>query len=177
MPKKTAGMMAVLAVVIVGFLAQSAGTAPTLTAQDYAEIDQLYARYSYGVDTQADDGWMYAQTFTTDGEFDFGAPSGPAVGREQLREMARPGGVWDQGSGGQPRSWHVPSNIMVEPTADGARGSAYLLLVSGSEAGVPVVTGRGIYTDEIVKTTEGWRFKKRAFHAGDFPPDMRHSAQ
>ena len=175
MPRKTAVVMAVLAVALVGFLAQDARTAPTLTAQDHAEINQLYARYSYGVDTQADDGWMYARTFTEDGEFEFGAPE-PAMGRAQLRELARPGGGWDQGSGGQ-RSWHVLSNILIEPTADGANGTAYLLLVSGSEAGAPVVTGRGIYTDELVKTAEGWLFKKRAFHAGDFPPDMRQTAQ
>ena len=175
MPKKTAVAMAVIALALVGFLAQDAGTAPTLTAQDHAEINQLYARYSYGVDTQADDGWLYARTFTEDGEFEFGAPE-PAKGRAQLRELARPGGGWDQGSGGQ-RSWHVLSNILIEPTADGANGTAYLLLVSGSEAGVPVVTGRGIYTDELVKTAEGWLFENRAFHAGDFPSDMRQTAQ
>ena len=66
---------------------------------------------------------------------------------------------------------------MIEPTGDGAKGTAYLLLVSGSDGGAPVVTGRGIYTDEIVKTAEGWLFKKRAFHAGDFPSDMRQTAQ
>ena len=175
MPRKTAVAMAVIALALVGFLAQDAGTAPTLTAQDHAEINQLYARYCYGIDTQADDGWLYARTFTEDGEFEFGAPE-PAKGRAQLRELARPGGGWDQGSGGQ-RSWHVPSNILIESTADGAKGTAYLLLVSGSEAGAPVVTGRGIYTDELVKTAEGWLFKKRAFHAGDFPSDMRQTAQ
>ena len=176
MPRNAAVVIVVLALAVVGFLAQGVNTAPTLTVEDHLEINQLYARYSYGVDTQADDGWMYARTFTEDGEFEFGAPE-PAKGRAQLRELARPGGSWDQGSGGQPRSWHVPSNILIEPTADGARGTAYLLLVSGSEAGAPVVTGRGIYTDEIVKTAEGWLFKKRAFHAGDFPSDMRQTAQ
>lgn len=176
MRTKTAGLLAVIALALVGFLAQDAGTAPALTAQDQAEIHQLYARYSYGVDTQADDGWMYARTFTEDGEFDYGAPQ-PAQGRAELRELARPGGGWDQGTGGQPRSWHVPSNIMIEPTADGATGTAYLLLVSGSEAGAPVVTGRGIYTDELVKTAEGWLFKKRAYHPEDFPTDLRQTAQ
>ena len=177
MTRKTTAVLAVLAVVLIGFLAQDVNTAPTLTVEDHLEINQLYARYSYGVDTQADDGWLYARTFTEDGEFEFGAPSGPARGRDQLRELARPGGAWDQGSGGQPRSWHVPSNIMIEPTADGARGTAYLLLVSGSEGSAPVVTGRGIYTDEIVKTAEGWLFKKRAYHPGDFPADLQLTAQ
>ena len=176
MTRKTAVGLTVLAVVLVGFLARDASTAPTLTAQDHAEINQLYARYSFGVDTQADDGWLYARTFTADGEFDYGAPQ-PARGRAELRELARPGGAWDQGAGGQPRSWHVPTNILIEPTADGARGTAYLLLVNGAEAGGPVITGRGIYTDEIVKTSEGWLFNKRAYHPEDFPTDLRLTAQ
>ena len=176
MTRKTAVGLTVLAVVLIGFLARDASTATTLTAQDHAEINQLYARYSFGVDTQADDGWLYARTFTEDGEFDYGAPQ-PARGRAELRELARPGGAWDQGAGGQPRSWHVPTNILIEPTAGGARGTAYLLLVNGAEAGGPVITGRGVYTDELVKTSEGWLFNKRAYHPEDFPTDLRLTAQ
>lgn len=176
MHRKMTGLLVVIALALVAFLARDASTAATLTAQDHAEINQLYARYSYGVDTQADDGWLYARTFTEDGEFHYGAPQ-PARGRAELRELARPGGGWDQGTGGQPRSWHVPTNILIEPTADGAQGTAYLLLVNGAEAGGPVITGRGIYTDEIVKTSEGWLFKSRAYHPEDFPADLRLTAQ
>ena len=103
MRRQMTGLLVVIALALVAFLAQDASTAATLTAQDHAEIDQLYARYSYGVDTQADDGWLYARTFTEDGEFDYGAPQ-PARGRTELRELARPGGAWDQGAGGQGRA-------------------------------------------------------------------------
>ena len=176
MRRQMTGLLVVIALAFVAFMARDTSTAATLTAQDHAEINQLYARYSYGVDTQADDGWLYARTFTEDGEFDYGAPQ-PARGRTELRELARPGGVWDQGAGGQPRSWHVPTNILIEPTAGGARGTAYLLLVNGAEAGGPVITGRGVYTDELVKTSEGWLFKSRAYHPEDFPTDLRLTAQ
>ena len=60
---------------------------------------------------------------------------------------------------------------------DGARGTAYLLLVNGATAGGPVITGRGVYTDELVKTSEGWLFRKRAYHPEDFPTDLRLTAQ
>ena len=62
MTRKTAVVLAVLAVVLIGFLAQDVNTAPTLTVEDHLEINQLYARYSYGVDTQANDGLLYART-------------------------------------------------------------------------------------------------------------------
>ena len=176
MRRKTTASLVVIALAFVAFLARDARTAATLTAQDYAEIHQLYARYNYGVDAQADDGWLYARAFTEDGEFDWGPPE-PTRGRDALRELARPGGSWDQDARGQRRPWHVPTNILIEPTADGARGTAYLLLVNGAEAGGPVITGRGVYTDEIVRTAEGWLFKKRAYHPGDFPADLQLTAQ
>ena len=175
MRTRTVGVVLLFALVLVGLVSKSARTAPTLTAQDYAEIDQLYARYSHAIDAQTDDGWMYARVFTEDGVFDFGAPTGPVEGRQQLREMAKPNGVWD--SAGQPRAWHFATNIMIESTTEGAKGSAYVVLIGDSESGQPVVTGKGIYTDLLVKTSEGWFFKKRSYMAGAFPSDVVPSAQ
>src|SRR5262249_13646043 len=40
---------------------------PVLTAEDYAQIEQLYARYGYGVDSGEDRGYFWANMFTPDG--------------------------------------------------------------------------------------------------------------
>jgi hypothetical protein len=40
---------------------------PVLTADDYAQIEQLYARYGPGVDQGEDDGYWWANMFTPDG--------------------------------------------------------------------------------------------------------------
>jgi hypothetical protein len=48
---------------------RSSGGAGTLSGQDYAEIQQLIARYSYVLDTCSNDGYDYADLYTDDGVF------------------------------------------------------------------------------------------------------------
>jgi hypothetical protein len=70
-------MRHVLIVVLVaaGFLgargdaAQRRPNVRPLTTLDIIEIQQLAIRYAYGLDSGADDGHMYADVFTPDGEF------------------------------------------------------------------------------------------------------------
>ena len=53
---------------------------------------------------------------------------------------------------------------MIDPSPEGARGSAYFTQISAGEEGKPPVMGiTGIYTDVLVKTSEGWKFKSRSF--------------
>jgi SnoaL-like domain len=128
----------------------------TLTAADYVEIQQLVARYSYAVDTHADNGYAYADPFTPDGFF------GKTKGREALAELAR---TTQKDRGGPAYTRHFLTNVIIYPTPDGARGSQYLMAIDVSEAGKPssVVHG-GRYDDEYVKTPVGWRFKSRQLH-------------
>ena len=51
---------------------------PTLTPSDYLQIQQLVARYSYALDTGADNGYAYADLFAE------GASFGNARSRDQL---------------------------------------------------------------------------------------------
>ena len=44
-------------------------SAPPLSALDRIEIEQLAIRYAYALDSGADNGYMYADVFTPDGEF------------------------------------------------------------------------------------------------------------
>jgi uncharacterized protein (TIGR02246 family) len=129
----------------------------TLTALDYAEIQQLYGRYAVGYDSG--NGEMWAGVFTPDGTFEL--PGGKTLaGRKQLAEFAAAPG----NNKGPTNVFHVNSNITIEPSADGATGVAYVMLVNIGESGKPsALTGGGIYRDVFVKTAEGWRIKKRVF--------------
>ena len=152
MKKKLMGVMLfVLGALVVVVFQQIGQTAPALTALDYAEIHQLYAQYAVGVDSLAQDGEMFASVFTNDGEV------GRARGHDQLLEMAdrlkrdrAENGI----AVGIPI--HYLTNLYLMPTADGATGVAYHLGMRGEEPDTL------IYHDELVKTPEGWRFKKRS---------------
>lgn len=117
-----------------------------LTADDYLEIQQLYVKYAHTIDLGDAEGW--ADTFTPDGVF------AGSKGRDQLIEFAE--GIY--GRGGTTRHWN--SQVLITPTAEGADGSCYLLMVDTATQ-PPNITVSGIYRDKLVKTANGWRFKSR----------------
>jgi hypothetical protein len=62
---------------------------------------------------------------------------------------------------------------LIEPSPEGARGSAYFFNVPTPEPNKPAaITGTGTYQDVLVRTAEGWRFKQRTFYANALPPSM-----
>ena len=139
---------------------QRGGAVKPLSAQDILEIQQLGSKYAYGLDTGADNGYYYANVFTTDGSF------GNTVGRDKLAALAGEGGGRLKLRGYQ----HIISNFIVEPTAEGAVGSQYVqVLTVGGQGKPPMVDHGGRYEDVYVKTAEGWRIKKRT-HVPTFPP-------
>ena len=77
----------VLGASVLSLSGRSQSTAP-LTALDRIEIEQLAIRYTYGLDTTADNGYMYADVFTPDGEF-VGRQVPLTQGREALARVAR----------------------------------------------------------------------------------------
>jgi hypothetical protein len=134
--------------------AQSAGT---LTAQDHADIQQLYARYNEAIDSGDAEG--YAATFTADGIF-----NNNYKGKEGLLNFMQ---QWTtKMNGGSRRHWNT--NLLITPTAEGATGSVYLMLLDVSQR-PPVIASTAKYSDTLVKTPQGWRFKTRATR-GDAPP-------
>ena len=136
----------------------------TLSAQDYAEIEQLYIRYNWAFDSGAENGMAWAKTFTPDGEFVMGPNK--TAGREQLAQFNA------KASSAAPRApHHFVTNIRIEPSAEGARGGAYFFHVPTPEPNKPAgITSTGAYEDTIVKTAEGWRFKQRKFYPNAMPP-------
>ncbi|MBI4265102.1 MAG: nuclear transport factor 2 family protein [Acidobacteria bacterium] len=153
---KMAAMTCAAAAALVAVQAQQ----PTrLMPEDYTEIQQLYARYTHGFDTAADNGNMFADVFTPNGvlmNFD----GMTYEGRAMLAELARR----TSGGKGPTNATQFIYNVLVEPTPDGALGKSYVVIAQFSEPGesAAVSTG-GQYHDMLVKTAEGWRIQRRTF--------------
>ena len=129
--------------------------APGLTPLDYIEIQQLAIRYSYGLDTGADNGYMYADVFTPDGEF-VGRQVPLTQGREALARVAR-----SVRKANRMYVRHFIANHVIEPSVEGATGKVYLRVVDCEEWQPSSIYIGGHYEDVYVKTTEGWRIKRR----------------
>jgi hypothetical protein len=120
------------------------GKRGSLTAQDYTEIQMLYAQYNHSIDSGDVEG--YVALFTPDGSFNNNS------GHEGLRTFMK------NRNGGTRRHWNT--NLLITPTPEGAKGAVYLMFV---DVGMkpPAITSAGRYEDSLVKTAQGWRFKQR----------------
>jgi hypothetical protein len=138
-----------------------------LTPIDYVEIRQLVARYAYAVDTGADNGNVYASLFASDGAF-ADRMGRETKGREALAALAR------RNTRGPQSAFHFIVNHVIEPTPEGAAGKEYLLQLRIGEGERPNgIFGGGHYDDVYVKTTDGWRFKRRQFVPSEGGPRPR----
>jgi hypothetical protein len=145
--QRIVGRLSVSLVVLSSLLAVDTARAQghgSLTTQDYIDIQQLYARYNVAID--AGNAEAYADTFTTDGVFN------TFNGREALLGFAR--GY----KGINSRHWNT--NLVITPSPEGAKGSVYLFLLDVSTK-PPSISTAIQYDDTLVKTSLGWRFKKR----------------
>lgn len=148
--------LALLAAVFIGGSSTAFAQGGQLTAQDLVDIQQLYAKYNWALD--AGDSQAYAATFTPDGVFNT-----TNVGKDGLVKFAD---TFHAGLGSHVRHWNT--NLLITPTATGAAGQVYLILVDFATKPASIVTSAA-YTDEMVKTPQGWRFKKRQTK-GDVAP-------
>ena len=127
-----------------------------LTAQDYAEIEQLYWSYNHGSDFRDAD--LFLSAFTADAVFKVGPRT--FSGRDELaayRVERHAGQTGDTGLRHWNNSWRIV------PTADGAEARVYFLVVNVG-GGQPVTAASGYYDDTYVKTADGWRFKTRTIN-------------
>jgi hypothetical protein len=129
--------------------------ATILSPQDYVEIQQLYVRVANAIDSKESNGRVAGDLFTADGVFRSG--SWEIVGAEKIAEAI------NNGPGGA-KLRHVTTNIVIDPTPEGARVHAYLTIfaMGSSDSGqAPSVSSFGVYDDNVVKTPNGWRIKHR----------------
>ena len=149
--KTFASLIAVTLLSLAAMVTQAAN----LTPADYAEIEQLYAQYNLALDGGDAEAWV--ATFTPDGTFN------TSSGREGLLRFAKD---WhEKRNGANRRHWN--SNLRLIGTPEGAQGTVYLMLMDVSTRPASVAL-TGTYSDTLVKTADGWRFKKRLVK-GDTP--------
>lgn len=143
-----------------------------LTADDYAEIEQLVVRYAWTLDHCTNGGYDYADLYVEDGQFsaaeEWGTTSNEqrmfiATGRDAL---ARAAGGGEDGECADPEEFlgtgitHLVSNHLITPTRDGAVGRHRLIAVG--ICGYPhLMELQGGYEDVYVKTEQGWKFQSR----------------
>ena len=143
--------------------AQGTGSASSgaLTAQDYADIQQLYWRYNHGADFG--DAELSASAFTDDAVFKIRAGQ-EAVGRDEIVAFMSGSFAGKVGDIGR-RHWN--SSWRITPSAEGAQGRTYWLVLDVS-TGEATHSSTGYYDDVFVKTSDGWRIKSRTlnFDAG-----------
>lgn len=149
-----------------GGIALQAQSKGTLSAGDMAEIQVLYARYAQAFDSGNKD--AYGGVFTPDGVF--------MVGTDRV--LTGPKEIASLISGprrDRPKIFHVNSNVVIDPSPEGAKGSVYVVLMDLTKN--PAITGGGVYEDTLVKTKDGWRFKKRIYYAEPGPAAAKPATQ
>src|SRR5262245_7793854 len=140
--------------------------------QDYIDIQNLYSTYTRFTDMGGEgDGSDYASLFTSDGEVATNTGSASIKGTDALKKMIK--GFHGQLQKNGWSSRHTYSNLVITPTPDGAKGSVYFMVFNVT-AEPPVVDHSGLAEDWLVKTKDGWKFKKRLAHpSASFKPSMR----
>jgi hypothetical protein len=128
----------------------------SLPAQDYADIQNLYAYYNLVSD--AGDADAYAACFTQDGSLVI-----PAIGLEVRgwQELSAFKAADAARRGGRLRR-HWNSGLYLEADGpDSVRGRCYLHGYNGKPGEILQKADIGIYDDRIVRTAAGWRFARR----------------
>ena len=157
MSNRLIAVAALLGLVLAGSVrahAQGGGTTMQLTPADQAEIRHILTSLNQGADFNDSDLWV--SQWTPDGSWT--RPDGESfVGHDRLREYRRSTRVPGGGASGR-RHW--TNGVVLTPTADGATGRTYYMLIDVSTA-PPTVSSAGHYEDVFVRTADGWRIKQR----------------
>lgn len=126
-----------------------------LSHDDERQITATLTRYATGIDSR--DWALLATCFTDDAHGDYGAFGQFRSGRE-IVDFMRPAHE-DMGP-----TLHRLSNMVISGDGDRATARTYVdaLLTAKDPAG-ETHRGIGVYDDELVRTTDGWRISRRKF--------------
>lgn len=129
-----------------------------MDADDRQAILDLISSYSYAYD--ANELERFSALFDTDAVLT--ARQGSATGNAQIRQAMTSRRQWLAEQGIQPR--HYQTNTFLTEMAEGHVQGRTMILVTWQRSGEPEpkVVHTGSYDDEFRKTSEGWRFAKRA---------------
>ena len=145
--------------VVVGYFSAQGNVSAAsdgLTAQDYADIQQLYWRYNQGADFRDAD--LVGLAFTADAVFR-PTPELERNGRDEIAAFI--GGTAAQGGDAKRRHWN--NGWRITPSPEGARGRVYWLVLDVSTE-PPTHRSTGYYDDVYVRTSEGWQIKSRTLN-------------
>ncbi|MEQ1575693.1 MAG: nuclear transport factor 2 family protein [Vicinamibacterales bacterium] len=155
-----------LVMVLAGLAAVQAQDTPAITALDYYQIQQLNARYSHGLDSG--DGELFASVFTPDGVL-IDEAGRTTTGRSAL--TALPSAT---AAKGPTNLSHFDVNLVVDAVPGGAIAKSMVAIVAPSPGQPERVTKGGQYWDDLVRTPQGWRIKRRTFLVTGTPhPDTQ----
>jgi hypothetical protein len=144
----------------------ASGQPATLTAMDYVQIQQLVNRLNFALDYCGDGGRAFADLFVNGGRYVIDRGDGqPAVRDTRDALIALAGGPGCESRRTAPSSYilHLAESLVIEPTADGARGTSYAFYPSsaGKYLNADTAGQLGFYRDEYVRTPNGWRMRAR----------------
>jgi 3-phenylpropionate/cinnamic acid dioxygenase small subunit len=153
---RSVAAMAVVGCLALGGWSYVQAKTAKLTAEDYTEITELYARLYQGGDLRELDLWL--SNFVDDAAYGF--PNGDSVtGKTALTEWRKKS--W-AGQTGDSKRRHWTSGVALTPLPDGTvKGRAYWMMIDGKDK-LPVVAQSGLFDDLYVKTPSGWKFKRHA---------------
>jgi hypothetical protein len=127
-----------------------------LSAEDYAEIQNLYAFYNLSSD--AGDAEAYASCFASDGVLCIDGINVRVEGRAKLLEFKRA----DAGRRGKLYRRHWNGSLHLQKQSDGCvRGRCYLHGYNGEMGKLPNLADAGCYSDRLVKEAGAWKFAER----------------
>jgi hypothetical protein len=137
-----------------------------LTAMDYIEIQQLVNKLNFALDYCGNQGKDFADLFVEGGQYIIDRGDGAPIVRGTLDELiALAGGPSCEARKTAPSSYilHLAESLVIEPTAEGARGTSYAIYPAsqGKYLNDETVGQLGVYHDEYVRTPDGWRFGSR----------------
>lgn len=146
--------------------AASAQTAATLTALDYVQIQQLVNRLNFALDYCGNGGRAFADLFVDGGRYIIDRGDNQPIVRDTRDALiALAGGPSCESRRTPPSSYilHLAESLVIEATADGARGTSYAFYPSnaGKYLNAETAGQLGLYHDEFVRTAAGWRMRTR----------------
>lgn len=140
------------------FAQQGSGSASELTGRDYEEIKALYAQYNQGSDFR--DAELFVSAFADDALMI--RPNGARI--EGMAALRADRAERYQGQTGDNGRRHMNASHIITATPTGAKGRAYYVLLDVTTR-PPAITASGYYDDEFVRTSKGWKIKKRTLHS------------
>ena len=127
-----------------------------LSADDYVEIQNLYAYYNQTSD--AGEAEAFAGCFAEDGRFRLPAAGIALEGRAAILAYKRA----DAGRRGNRYRRHWNASLHLQRQADGSvKGRCYIHGYDGDPGKPPVLSDVGSYADRIVKVAGEWKFSER----------------